>query len=442
MNSRATRSLAMALATAGVVFVVGGRVATQQTPQAGTASRRTFGPLTVTTIADGLEHPWSLAFLPDGAMLVTERVGRLRIIRNGALDPAPIAGIPAVYAKPYLGLLDVAVHPDFANNHFVYLTYNKSGPDLPPDQKQMRARLYLPYSSGGDPVPETARTQTTMALARGTWNGTALTDVRDIFVADDWKDESISQASTARMAFGRDGMLYVTNGGPNAPAHEGPYARTQGGVAQDPGRHGGKVLRLRDDGTAPKDNPFVGRRGYKPEIYTMGHRQAIGLTVHPETGALWEHENGPQDGDEVNILKAGANYGWPLTGMGRDYLGDFIGGAGSIGPPVGRKDASRMYMEGMEQPFLFWTPTVAPSGMTFYTGDKFPNWKGSLFIGLLKARRLERIVFNDKGGVVRREFLLEDLKQRIRDVRQGPDGFLYLLTDANPGAVLKLERTP
>jgi glucose/arabinose dehydrogenase len=174
----------------------------------------------------------------------------------------------------------------------------------------------------------------------------------------------------------------------------------------------------------------------------MGHRNPLGLTVHPGTGAIWEHENGPQDGDEVNVLTAGANYGWPLVGMGRDYAGDYIGGAGSIGGPVARKDASKMYLDGMEQPLIFWTPAVAPSGMTFYTGDRFPHWKGSLLIGVLKYRRLERHVFNDKGWIVRREYFLEDLEQRIRDVRQGPDGFVYLLTDHSPGAVLRLEPTP
>jgi glucose/arabinose dehydrogenase len=174
----------------------------------------------------------------------------------------------------------------------------------------------------------------------------------------------------------------------------------------------------------------------------MGHRNSLGLTVHPQTGAIWEHENGPQDGDEVNILKAGANYGWPLVGMGRDYAGDYIGGRGSIGGPTARPDASSMFMAGMEQPFVFWTPAVAPSGMAFYTGDRFPTWKGSLLIGVMKYRRLERHVFNDKGWVVRREYYFEDLKQRIRDVRQGPDGFVYLVTDHSPGAVLRIEPAP
>ena len=202
------------------------------------------------------------------------------------------------------------------------------------------------------------------------------------------------------------------------------------------------MLRLTEDGGVPPDNPFVGRPGYKPEIYTLGHRQTSGLAVHPETGAIWESEIGPLDGDEINILKPGANYGWPVTGMGRDYGGDYIGGRGSIGDP-GRPDASNMYMAGMEQPFIFWTPgSAVPSGLAFYTGDRIPLWKGSLLVGSLKGRRLERHVFNDKGWPVRREYYLEDLKQRIRDVRQGPDGLVYVLTDENPGAVLRLELTP
>ena len=399
-----------------------------------------YGAVTVTTVADGLEHPWSLAFLPDGNMLVTERAGRLRVIRNGVLDPTPIAGAPDVHVVRIMGLMDIALHPRFSQNGFVYLTYAKLGPPLPPGDAPMATRFHLPYSIGGRPLPGTGM-QTTVALARGRWNGRILTDVRDILVADDYQDDSLTQTAASRLVFGPDGMLYMGDGAPNAPAYSGPYTRTQGGRAQDPSSHGGKILRLRDDGTVPPDNPFVGRKGYKPEILTLGHRNPLGLAVHPQTGAIWEHENGPQDGDEVNILKAGANYGWPLVGMGRDYAGDYIGGPGSIGGPVARRDASNMYMPGMEQPVIFWTPAVAPSGMAFYTGDRFPQWKGSLLIGVLKYRRLERHVFNDKGWIVRREYYLEDLKQRIRDVRQGPDGLVYLLTDHSPGAVLRLEPT-
>jgi glucose/arabinose dehydrogenase len=397
----------------------------------------------MTTIAGGLDHPWGIAFLPGGSMLVTELPGRLRVIRSGALDPTPVAGLPDVFAEPFAGLMDVVLHPGFGTNGFVYLTYNKPGPKLPSGVQTMGERLYLGYSPGGVKTTEKQRRTSTLAIARGHWNGTTVGDIKEIFVADDWKDESLPATSASRIVFGRDGKMYVSVGGANAPASLGhPLARSQGGVAQDPTKDGGKVLRLNDDGTIPKDNPFVGRKGYKPEIYTLGHRNTIGLAMHPVTGQIWENENGPADGDEVNILKPGANYGWPLVGMGREYLGDFIGGPGAIGAPVGRKDAYKMYMEGMEQPFIFWTPAVAPSGMTFYTGDKFPNWTGSLLIGMLKMQRVERIVFNDAGGVIRREYLFAELKQRIRDVKQGPDGYVYLLTDSDKGEVLKVERTP
>lgn len=408
----------------------------------GTESR-VSGPFTVTTVADGLDHPWSLAFLPDGDMLVTERVGRLRIIRNGVLDPQPIAGVPDVHAVLSTGLMDVLLHPSFSENGFVYLSYSKAGPAFPPGTVPMRLRFTVTCRVACYPDNDGAPLTSTMAVARGQWDGVALTNVQEIFVADDWKDPSISLTNHARMVFGRDGMLYVTDGGSMAPANSGPYAHSAGGRAQDPTSHGGKVLRLTDDGGVPPDNPFVGRPGYKPEIYTLGHRQPGGLAVHPETGAIWESEIGPRDGDEINILKPGANYGWPVTGMGRDYNGDFIGGRGSIGDP-GRPDASNMYMPGMEQPLLFYTPSMVPAGILFYTGDRIPLWKGSLLVGLLdgaKGRRLERHTFNDQGWPMQRDYYLADLEQRIRDVRQGPDGLVYLLTDENPGAVLRLELT-
>lgn len=302
----------------------------------------------------------------------------------------------------------------------------------------MGERLVVPnfynWKSPGDP-----RITTTLAVARGRWDGATLADVREIFVADDWKDQTIPAAAAGRITFGRDGMLYVAVGGPNAPASQGPWSRVIGGVAQDPARHGGKVLRLRDDGTVPPDNPFVGKRGYRPEIYTLGHRNVLGLALNPHTGVIWEHENGPAEGDEINILKPGANYGWPTVGMGRDYRGDFIGGVGHVGPEVGRTGAHNMYLEGMEQPFVFWTPTSAPSGMLFYTGDCYPNFKHSLLVGHLKGRRVERIVMDEKGYVTQREDLFVELGQRIRDVRQGPDGWIYLLTDSTNAEVLRVE---
>jgi glucose/arabinose dehydrogenase len=391
----------------------------------------------VSIVATGLAHPWSIAFLPDGDILVTERAGRLRLIHNGVLDPTPVAGVPAVYANRLDGLMDLALHPNFAQNKLVYFSYSKPGPELKPGAETLASRLPANLAQRG----ATGKTKTD-AVARGRWDGHALVDVKDVFVADNWVDDSVATSSAVRLVFGRDGMLYMGLGAPNAPAAAGKYAHSRGGRAQDPGSDGGKFLRLRDDGTIPSDNPFVGKPGYRPEIYSLGHRNAIGLAVHPVTGAIWESENGPADDDEMNVLKPGANYGWPLVGFGRDYSGDFIGGAGAIGDAAGRPDASTMYLPGMEPPVLFWSPTVAPAGITFYNGDRFPKWKGSLFVGIMKSQRLERIALNDKGWVKRREWLLDDLKQRVRDVRQSPDGLLYVLTDEDAGAVLRLEPLP
>jgi glucose/arabinose dehydrogenase len=346
----------------------------------------------VVVVTRGLSHPWSLAFLPDpstplgaGAMLVTERTGQLRVIRNGVLDPQPIAGVPAVRSQGLSGLMDVALHPRFAQNHFVYLTYTK------------------PLQG----------TQNTLALARGRLDGQTLTDVRDVFVA------SAGTGGAARIAFGRDGTIFMTTGGGGDKG------------AQDPNSHAGKVLRLRDDGTAPPDNPFVGRAGYKPEIYSLGHRNSIGLAIHPGTGEPWQNENGPNGGDELNIIKSGRNYGWPVISYGRTYPGP--------------RQSDIPWQEGFEQPVVFWVPSIAISGLAFYTGDRLPKWKGDVFVGGLRTGEipgtghLERILFNEKMEELRRESLLGDLRQRIRDVRQGPDQLIYLLTDADDGAVLRIE---
>jgi glucose/arabinose dehydrogenase len=348
-------------------------------------------------VTKGLNQPWSMAFLPDGNILVTERPGRLRIVRNGVLDPNPIAGVPAVQAQGLAGLMDLALHPRFSENKLVYFTYHKPTAGA---------------TGAGGPTPGTPGTIT---LARGRWDGTALVEVRDIFSA-------IPNANASRIVFGRDGMVYMTVGVGDPPA----AAR-----AQDPNDLAGKVLRLRDDGTVPPDNPFVNRAGYRPEIYTMGHRNALGLAVQPDTGAIWECEDGPNGGDEVNILQPGKNYGWPLVSFGRFYLG----------PRVTEKP----WQEGMEQPLVFWVPAIAISGMTFYTGDKFPNWKNNVFVGGMRqgevprSGHLERIDFNDKWEELHRESMLRELQQRVRDVRQGPDGFLYVLTAENDGALMRIE---
>jgi len=347
----------------------------------------------IVVVTKGLSHPWSLAFLPDGNMLITERAGRLRILRNGVLDPNPVAGVPEVKAQGLAGLMDLALHPRFSENKLVYFTYHKQNP-----------APNLPANSPG-----------VITLARGRWDGKALADVKDIFSA-------IPDANASRMAFGKDGMIYMSVGIADPP---------NAARAQDPNDLAGKVLRLKDDGTVPPDNPFAGRAGYRPEIFTMGHRNPLGLIVNAETGAVWENEDGPNGGDEINILQAGKNYGWPVVSNGRFYAG----------PRVTEKP----WQEGMENPLVFWVPSIAISGMTLYTGDRFPNWKGNVFVGAMRqgeipgTGHLQRVVFNEKTEEIRREPMLLELHQRIRDVRQGPDGFLYLLTEENQAALLRIE---
>jgi glucose/arabinose dehydrogenase len=392
----------------------------------------------VDVVTKGLVHPWGMTFLPDGSILVTERPGRLRIIRNGVLDPTPISGVPAVYTVGIDGLLDIALDPNFARNHYVYLAYNKPGPDLGPNDESDRVRA--PAAVMGPAGPGKTMTD---AVARGVWNGHDLTDVHDIFVDNSLLDDSIgaiAQDSGVRIVFGRDGKLYVSTGSPNSPADSGKYIHTRGGRAQDPTSDDGKVLRLNSDGTVPRDNPFVGKPGYRPEIYTLGNRNILGMAVNPATGQVWEDENGPQDDDKLIDLKPGANYGWPIVGVGYDYTGDHIGGPIALGDPSAVSAGYlNEYLPGIEQPFLIWVPATAPSGLSFYSGSQFQKWRGSIFVGSMKYHRIERIVLNESGGPIRREYLLDDLKQRIRDVRQGPDGDLYVLTDEQQGALLRIE---
>jgi len=342
----------------------------------------------VTVVTKGLSHPWAIAFLPDGSMLVTERAGRLRVIRNGTLDPTPIAGLPRVRTDGNGGLMDVALHPQFATNHLVYVTYTK------------------PVENG----------KGTPSLARGRLEGGALTDVKDLLVPEAYEGNS---GLNGRVVFGPDGMVYMSTGG------------NIGKVAQEPSSLRGKILRLRDDGSVPPDNPFSGRAGYRPEIFTLGHRNTLALIVHPETGAVWNNENGPNGGDEINIIVPGRNYGWPLVSFGRDYPGPKI--------------SEQPTRDGLESPLVVWLPQIAVAGMAIYTGDRFPAWKGNVFVGSMRTGgipgtgHLERIVFNAKTEELRRESMLNELKQRIREVRQGPDGLLYLLTDEDDGALLRIE---
>ena len=347
----------------------------------------------VVVVARGLSHPWSMAFLPDGGILITERdAGRLRMVRDGVLDPEPLEGVPAVLSRGLAGLMDVALHPGFDENRLVYLSYTRP----------------LPGETG------------TVAVVRGRLDGMALRDVEDVFVAEPFGGTTAG----ARMAFAPGGLLYLTVGG---------AFRTDplDSRAQDPGTHAGKLLRLRDDGTVPDDNPFAGRPGVKPEIYSLGHRNQNGLTIHPETFAPMTVEHGVQGGDELNLIEAGRNYGWPVVSYGRQYTG----------VPVG----DGFWAPGMDEPLVFWVPSIAPSGLAWYTGDRFPAWQGNLFVGAMQTGRipgtghLERIVFNENDEELAREWLLTELRQRIRDVRQGPDGLLYVLTDADDGALLRIE---
>ena len=349
----------------------------------------------VVPITTGLSHPWGLAFRRNGDILVTERnAGALRLIRDGVLDPRPIPGVPEVYTGTRLaGLMDIALHPD--DDRIVYLTYSK-------------------------PAEQDGRRGAVIALARGRLDSGALTEVRDVFVSEGFG----RGVAASRVTFGPDGKLYMTVGG-------AIRSQTTGLRAQDPAEHVGKVVRLNDDGTAPADNPFVGEPGYLPEIYSLGHRNQLGLTFHPDNGTLWASENAPQGGDEVNVILPGRNYGWPIASDGREYTGVRV--------------SDTPWLAEFERPEILWWPSIAPSGLTFYDGEHFPAWRGDLFVGSMTVGRmqrtghLERVVFNRRGEEMGREWLLGELKQRIRDVRQGPDGYLYVLTEEDNAALLRIE---
>jgi glucose/arabinose dehydrogenase len=342
----------------------------------------------VVPVARGLVNPWSLAFLPGGDLLVTEKDGRLRIVRNGVLQAQPIPGTPTVRVNGRSGLMDIALHPQFASNRLVYFSYLK---------------------------PVGTERQAALTVARGRFDGSAITSLTDIFSA------GAGVSGPSRLAFARDGTLYVTT-----------PSSGDGASSQDPSSYAGKVLRLNDDGTVPADNPFVGRADHKPEVFTLGHRNSLGLTVHPTTGDVWQNEMGPNGGDEINILKPGANYGWPLVSLGRTYSGPW--------------QSSTFTKEGFEQPIVYWMPSISLSGMAFYTGGKLPKWKGDVFVGgqrtgeIPGTGRLDRILFNDKLEELRRESLLVPLGMRIRDVRQGPDELLYVVVDHDVnGGILRIE---
>lgn len=345
--------------------------------------------LRVSVVARGLTSPRAIEFLPSGEMLVAERAGSLRILREGKLDPNPIAGTPKVAVLgTATGFMDIKLHPQFATNGLIYLSYHK------PARGE--------YGNN--------------AIFRGRWNGKEIVDGKDIFVSDD------IDALYTKMMFGADGKLYFTIGCPGVGTDDSI------GRAQKPDDYAGKTLRLNDDGTVPKDNPFIGKKGYNPEIFTLGHRVNLGMTLNPWTNEFWVSEHGPQGGDEVNILRPGQNYGWPVISDGRYYSGT--------------KVAPVPYKDGMTRPHISYVPSIAPGGMLFYTGDKFPGWKRNLFVGSMRMSNsprtghIERIVFNENWEVVRSEMLLLDLHQRIRDIEQSPDGYLYVITDEGADSVV------
>jgi glucose/arabinose dehydrogenase len=341
--------------------------------------------LRAVTVVAGLAHPWSVAFLPDGRMLITERPGRLRLVgKDGKLDPRPIDGLPAnIVEHGQGGLLDVAVHPKFAENGWVYLSY---------------------AARDGSGVGT--------EVARGKLVGDRLTEVQTLFRMQ--PKSGGGRHFGSRLVFDRDGYLFITLGD-----------RGEQDRAQRLDDHAGKIVRLHDDGRVPADNPFAQRPGAKPEIWSLGNRNVQGAALHPRTGALWAHEHGPQGGDEINVIRAGVNYGWPVITYGANY---------GTGTKIGEGTAK----PGMAQPIHYWVPSIAPSGMAFYDGERFPRWKGDVFVGALRDQILVRVKL-DGEKVLKEERLLKGTFGRIRDVRAGPDGLIYLLTDESDGKLIRLE---
>ena len=362
---------------AAAIVIAGGTLAAQQD-----VYKSANHDYRVVTVVDALVQPWSIAFLPNGDWLITERPGRLRVVRDGKLLPQAVEGTPKVFTSTQAGLLEVALHPDFATNRFLYLTYSKPGV--------------------GD--------ESTTALVRGRFENDRLTDVKELFA-------SVSSGLNhygGKIAFDRNGYLWLTLGDRQVP----PQGNLETHPAQDLSNHHGKLIRLHDDGRVPADNPFVGRAGAKPEIWSYGHRNMQGIAIHPVTGDVWTNEHGPQGGDELNLELPGRNYGWPVIGFGVNYT-------------TGAAIHSGTMREGMEQPRQVWVPSIGISGAMFYTGDRFPEWRGNLFVGGMAGQQLVRLTLNGQR-VTGREDLVPQ-RGRIRDVRQGPDGLIYLVTDNREG---------
>ena len=401
----------VASSTSGTAQEVAGTQQTQQQrEQAQEAEQRSVPPsptepflistfeidqVRVVPIATGLANPWGMAFRDNGDILITERyTGKLRVVRDGKLLDTDISGVPEVYSEVFrAGLMAIAIHPE--DDQIIYLTYTKA------------------IMHEGEP-------NQAVSLVRARLVEDTLTDVQEIFVA---KGVDSAIAASA-LLFTADGKLMMSVGGAYVFANTGE-------LAQDPAVHYGKLLRLNDDGTAPADNPFVESGEFLPEVYSVGHRNQLGLAIHPETGELWASENGPQGGDEANIIQAGKNYGWPYASYSRQYRGDWV--------------SQTPWLAEYESPAVVWWPSIAPAALTFYSGEQFPEWQGNLFVGSMMEGRipgtghLERIVFNSRGQEIRREGLLKELHHRVRDVQQGPDGYLYILTDEEDGALLRLE---
>jgi glucose/arabinose dehydrogenase len=372
--------------TAGLVLVSGVFLSGD------TVHRSALHDYRIVTVADALVQPWTIAFLPGGDALITERPGRLRIVRQGKLLDQPVEGVPKVFYSTQGGLLEVMPHPNFASNRLLYLTYSKP---LPGNEKS------------------------TTALVRGRFENDRLTNVEQLF-------ESVSDGRGhygGKIAFDKEGYLFLTLGDRQVP----PEGNLDAHPAQDLSNHHGVIVRLHDDGRVPKDNPFVASTDARPEIWSYGHRNVQGIAIHPETGDIWANEHGPQGGDELNRIQPGNNYGWPVIGFGVNYR-------------TGLAIHSGTHRDGMEQPAHVWVPSIGVSGAVFYTGDRFPQWRGSLFVGGMVGEQLARLTL-DGQRIVSEETLVQRLG-RIRDVRQGPDGYLYLVTDdrdGKPTPVLRME---
>jgi glucose/arabinose dehydrogenase len=367
-------------------------VAEARAQEPGEFRRSQYHDYRVVTVADGLENPWSIAFLPDGDMLVTERPGRLRIVRDGVLLSDPVPGVPEVFARGQGGLLDVVPHPDFATNRLLYMSYSKPLSD--------------PDSS-------------TTAIIRGRFENDRLTDVEELFEANTRGRGHYG----SRLVFDGQGYLFFTVGDRQAP----PQGDLEAHPAQDRSNHHGTVNRIHDDGRIPSDNPFIGEEGVEPTIWSYGHRNPQGLAMDPGTGRLWETEHGPQGGDEVNLIRPGANYGWPVVGYGVNY-------------GEGMRIHESTMREGMENPSHIWVPSIGASGLMFYTGERFPAWRGNLFAGGLAGEMVDRLTL-DGEVIVSSETLLHRMG-RVRDVRQGPDGYIYVAIEDRSGApspIVRLE---